>query len=94
MSPSEISFENQAEVYESLYPNNPHTTKFSLNIGDKVQIVMDALPFGKSCHGYFSDKIYTVIKRHPYSVARYSISDDNDSEPISGTFYDHELLAY
>lgn len=92
LSPLEITYENQADVYKSLYPDGVAPTKFNLNIGDRVQVAKTRLPFAKSYHGYYSEKIYRVIKQHALDVPRYSIADEEDDEPIAGTYYEEELF--
>ena len=92
LSPNEINFDNQELVHKSLYPNGYIRPQFTLTIGDRVQVVKNRLPFAKSYHGYYSDKVYIVSKLHAYSVPRYSIIDEEDSEPIDGTWYADELF--
>lgn len=91
LSPSEIDLANQEKVFQSLYPNHGAVGKFTLNIGDRVQIVKSRMPFAKAYHGFWSTKTYKIIKRHTYDVPRYSIADEADDEPIAGTWYAEEL---
>jgi hypothetical protein len=94
MAPQDVTFDNQATVYQKLYPgeiskgNTP-----PLKIGTKVNMAMDKLPFHKSFHGYFSDKIYLVKHRVNYAgIYRYTLVDPEDNMEISGSFYAQELL--
>ena len=90
LSPDEISYDNQAVVKESLYPEQP-ASKHTLKVGDRVQVVKNRTPFAKSFHGYYSDKVYRVIKVHDHTVPRYTIEDEEDGETIAGTYYAAEL---
>ena len=90
LSPDEINYKNQQAVKESLYPELP-TPKFSLKIGDRVQVVKKRTLFAKSFHGYYSDKTYRIIKTHDLTVPRYTIEDEEDGETIAGTWYAAEL---
>ena len=91
LSPIEINYTNQKQVHHSLYPNYGTMGTFTLNIGDRVQIVKSRLPFAKAHQGYWSTKTYRVITQHEYDVPRYSIADEEDDEPIAGTWYAEEL---
>ena len=91
LSPIEINFENQGTVFKSLYPNHGEVGEFTLNIGDRVQIVKSRLPFAKSYHSYYSEQTYRIIKQHTLDIPRYSIADEADDEPIAGTWYAEEL---
>lgn len=91
LSPTEINLTNQDSVFKSLYPDSGEMGKFTLNIGDRVQVVKTRLPFSKSYQGYYSDKTYKIIERHVLDVPRYSIADEEDDEPIAGTWYAAEL---
>lgn len=92
MASKDVNFENQSSVFETLYPNYyAAMPKFTLNINQKVQVVKQATPFAKSFHGYYNERIFHIIKRHAMTVPRYSIADDEDNMPISGTWYAHEL---
>lgn len=91
LAPVDINFDNQAAVFASLYPKGAKPGKYSLNMGDRVQILVDKLPFAKSFAGYYSEKIFRIIKRHPYTAPRYTIVDEEDDEEIAGTYYDFEL---
>ena len=91
LSPIEINVTNQGKVYESLYPNHGSIGKFTLNVGDRVQIVKSRMPFAKAHQGFWSTKTYKIITQHQYDVPRYSIADEEDDEPIAGTWYAEEL---
>ena len=91
MSPSEINRQNQHIVYKSLYPKRAPVVTYTLNIGDRVQVVKERLPFAKSYRGHYSDKTYRVTVRFKHTVPRYTIEDEQDGATISGTFYANEL---
>ena len=90
LSPDEINSYNQMAVKESLYPEQAKP-KFTLQIGDIVQVVKNRNLFAKSFHGYYSDKLYRVTKLHDHTVPRYTITDEEDGETIAGTWYAAEL---
>ena len=90
LAPEEINYANQHDVYKALYPSG-RSEKFKLDVGDRVQIVKERLPFSKSYRGFYSEKMYRISKQHSHTVPRYSLIDEDDSEPISGTWYANEL---
>jgi hypothetical protein len=93
-APKDVNYNNQAEVYETLYSDrfDRHKRK-PLEIGAKVQIALERLPFHKSYHGYFSDKVYIVKHKNDYNgIFRYKIADSEDNIEIMGTYYADELL--
>lgn len=91
LAPSEINYDNQEEVRKKLYPKID-VKPFAFELGDRVQIIKTRLLFGKSYHGYLNDKTYRIVKRHKMTVPRYSLVDEYDDEPITGTWYAEELL--
>lgn len=92
LSPDEINYDNQAVLFTSLYPKRTKKEN-PLNIGQKVQISVERMPFSKSYHGYFSEKIYEIIQRHDHrGIFRYTIRDTTDDAEIAGTYYAAELL--
>jgi hypothetical protein len=94
VAPKDVNFTNQNMVFENLYKKSPQlSNKLPLLIGEKVQMALDRLPFHKSFHGYFSDKVYVVKRRVNYDgIYRYTLMDPVDNVEISGTFYAEELL--
>ena len=91
LAPIEIDYSNQNIVFKALYPRGGQPGPFTLDVGDRVQVVKDRLPFFKSYRGHYSSKWYRISKRHPHTVPRYSLIDEEDEEPISGTYYANEL---
>ena len=91
IAPIDINVENQTLVYKSLYPHGAKTGKYTLNVGDRVQVLAEKMPFGKSYAGFYSEKTFRVKKHHSHTVPRYTIVDESDDEEISGTFYAFEL---
>ena len=95
LSPSQVNFNNQSQVYESMFPNqerneskHPHLT-----IDTEVNLAVKALPFAKSYHGFFTDKTYKIVRRHDHNgIYRYTIADTSDNAEISGSYYANELL--
>ena len=91
IAPIDINEDNQTLVYNSLYPNGAEPGKYTLNVGDRVQVLIEKMPFAKSFTGFYGPKVFVIKKRHPYTVPRYTIIDEDDKEEISGTFYAFEL---
>ena len=92
LAPSEITFSNQHLVTKTLYPEGPnHRGIFKYNIGDRVQLFKPKALFTKSYHGYLTDKTYRISSRRSLDVPRYSLIDEDDDEPIAGTWYAEEL---
>lgn len=92
LAPVEINFDNQAFVFDQLYPVKMNRQK-PLDIGQKVQIAVERMTFAKSYHGYFSDKIYEIKRIHDHrGIFRYTLIDTTDDAEICGTYYGGELL--
>ena len=92
LSASQVTFENQAEVYDHLYPEEWHDNT-PLEIGQKVQLALDRMPFSKSFTGYFSEKVYVILRTRDHNgIFRYTIADTDDDQEVSGTYYAEELL--
>ena len=98
LAPSQVTFDNQTKLIESIYPNKYErviSKKHPLIIGQKVQLALDVLPFAKSFHGYFSDKIYEIKKRHDHNgIYRYTLKDTEDDVEVSGTYHREEMLEF
>ena len=91
IAPINVTYENQDQIYKTLFSKKGKQEK-PLEIGTKVQLALDVLPFHKSFHGYFSDKVYEIIRRVQYkNIWRYSIKD-GEGNNISGSYYKQELL--
>jgi hypothetical protein len=96
LAPKDVNYDNQAKVYESLYPDrfDRHESQ-PLAIGQRVQMAYDAIPFHKSYKGYFKDNIYEIKNRVDYNgIYRYALIDTQDNYPISGTYYAEELQPF
>ena len=91
LAPADINADNQKSVYESLFPQGVKTGKYTLNVGDRVQVLAEKMPFRKSFAGYYAEKTFRIKTRHSHTVPRYTIVDEDDNEEISGTFYGFEL---
>lgn len=98
LAPIEVTYKNQGKVFDVLYPDRYKRLKAEKNpltVGEKVQISTAKLPFAKSFHGYFSDKIYEVKRRHDYNgIFRYTLIDTTDNAEIAGTFHAAELQRF
>lgn len=96
MSPDTVSYNNQSEIYDLMYSKAQSgvTKQKGLEIGQKVQITMEKLPFSKAIRGYFSEKIYVISNRQQYpptNVFRYTLTDTEDNVPIAGSYYEEEI---
>lgn len=94
VAPIDVSYDNQDKIYKKLYSKKSRKKEIPLEIGTKVQLALELLPFHKSFHGYFSDEVYEVIRRVQYrNIWRYSVKD-SDNDEISGSYYRQELLPF
>lgn len=94
LAPAQVTFENQSKVYDTLYPNILEMKHPPLDIGQRVQLALDRMVFSKSFAGYFSDKVYKIIRiRDHNGIFRYTLEDTEDDQEVSGTFYREELLT-
>jgi hypothetical protein len=97
LTPAEVTYKNQSKVYESLYADRYDRKNATppLEVGQRVQMAIDTLPFHKSYRGYFKDTIYEVKSRVDYNgIYRYSLVDTTDGVQVSGTYYSEELLPF
>jgi hypothetical protein len=94
IAPKDVTFHNQGIVYQHIYKKDkPEKSPTVLNVGQKVQLTLDRLPFHKSFYGYFSQKVYVIKHRISYNgIYRYTLIDSDDDVEISGTYYYDELL--
>ena len=91
-APADISFDNQAEAYKSLFKLKRRSEP-ELKIGDLVTIAPERLPFCKNYDGYFDEKPYEVIRKTDYKgIKRYSLKDLAENAEISGSYNYAELL--
>lgn len=96
MAPEDVTYENQDKVYQALYAKEKNKKgQIPLKVGTKVQMALDRLPFHKSFHGYFTDKVYEIKHYVSYNnIYRYTLIDTADNMEISGTYYMQELLPF
>lgn len=93
-APIDVSYENQDRIYKTLYSKTKKVTK-PLEIGTRVQIALDLLPFHKSFHGYFGENIYEIIRRIRYkNIHRFILKDIRDNAEIAGSYYREEILPF
>jgi hypothetical protein len=94
LSSSEINYDNQEKVFQEAY-TQPDKQVTPLDIGRRVQISLDRLPFHKSYYGYFSDKVYIIKNRIEYNgLYRYTLIDESDNASIAGSYYAEELQPF
>lgn len=94
MSPSEVNDTNVLTVWHSLYGNksrNPvNSLKMKFKIGDKVRISKEKMAFEKGYEENWSTEVFIITQcknRKPFVY----VLEDLAGEPITGTFYEHEL---
>lgn len=93
LAPAQVDDGNQTAVYKRLYPHILGPTQTPIELGQKVQLALDRMPFSKSFAGYFGSKWYKVIRAHNYDgIYRYTLADDEDDQEMSGSYYREELL--
>ena len=93
LASSEVNYQNQAEVYRKLYGITKRKVELPLSVGQKVHLARDKLPFHKSFHGYFTEKVFEIIMSTSYNgIYRYTLLDLEDGVELSGTFYRQELM--
>ena len=92
LAPSEVTLANQSEIYKKLNSKRAKP-EVPLKIGTKVNLALDVLPFHKSFHGYFSEKVYEVVRAVSYAgVFRFTVKDLSDGAILAGSYYAQELL--
>lgn len=95
MQPSQVTVENQQQLYEKLYlpieiarEGTEVTYKFS--IGDKVRVSYARRPFQRGYEQKWSEEIFLIDKRISSHPPRYRLVD-LQKEEIKGSFYENEL---
>ena len=92
MAPKNVTKENQDTAYKNLFENDVrHSRKFKFKVGDQVRISKRKLNFEKGYLPNFTGEIFTIDKRYPRNPVVYALNDYS-GEPITGTFYEHELV--
>jgi hypothetical protein len=96
LAPDQVNYENQSKVYESLFGDRfEKKNSIPLEVGQKVQMTVDTLPFHKSYRGYFKETIYEIKSRIDYNgIYRYTLVYTTDGVQVSGTYYAEELLPF
>lgn len=94
LRPNEVSPKNEHNVWHHLYMK-PSRRKFvvKFQVGDHVRISRDKGQFAKESEDNFTQEIFRVSKvsQKKYGPVMYVLTDLHDS-PISGKFYDQELV--
>lgn len=94
LASKDVTYENQDEVYKTLYPASERTDELPLSLGTKVQLAFSKGVFHKSFAGYFSDAIYEIVDRFEYNGRyRYIVIDTSDGVELSGSWYAEEMLV-
>lgn len=90
--PVDVNYKNAPIVWETLY-GDPFDKKieFKFDVGDKVRIAQHKHIFKKGYLPTFTQEIFTVAERLHRNPPVYRLVDYN-KEPISGVFYEFELV--
>lgn len=93
MTPTEASDTlNRDKVDEALNPlAEPKLTTPRISIGDIVRISRMKEQFEKGFHPNWSEELFKVVKVNETFPRTYKI-EALDGEPVTGSFYEHELL--
>ena len=98
MAPSEVTYDNQHEVFQQLHPPEPLTipkAQMRYKIGDYVRLAAKKGVFDRGYKSQWSPEVFTVADVQQTGngqIVIYRVNDLN-KEPIIGTFYYHELRA-
>ena len=89
--PSEVTVENQADVWNTLYSDKSvKRVKSLLKIGDRVRITKARRPFDKGYLRKWSLELFTISRKLKTSPTTYILKDDNGEE-LNGSFYSQEI---
>lgn len=91
--PVDVTLKNERDVWETLYGKTVDPIKFKFDIGDKVRIAQHKHIFKKGYLPTFTEEIFTISEQIPRQPPVYRIKDWH-SEPISGIFYEPELVKF
>jgi hypothetical protein len=88
MAPSQVTAENQEEVYANLYEHEKPVdyTPSKFNVGDRVLVARRKLVFEKGYKQNYTKTPVKVVKIWETNPRVYTLSDLDDV-PIKGTFY-------
>ena len=94
MRPSEVTLENEWEVWQRLYGNDKMkvTPKFKYKLGDRVRIAIPPKGFHKGYYARFSDTVHVITERLPRRPPVYRVREENKQEPLKRIFYHEELV--
>ena len=92
LSPNEISKRHVPKLISLQAERSSELVrKPRFQIGNKVRIAKEDLPFKKSYKQNFTDELFRVTKVATFSPPTYSLADIN-GEDIQGKFYEPELI--
>ncbi|XP_071942814.1 uncharacterized protein [Antedon mediterranea] len=91
MAPSQVTKDNEHEVWENLYKmKQKKQVRPKFKEGNKVRISRYKMPFEKGYLANWTEEIFRIRKRTGSTVPTYKL-EDWDGEIIEGTFYEKEL---
>ncbi len=91
MTPSEVMYQNQRQVWRNLYSNVPNSPIiFRYEIDDKVRIPLKKHVFEKGYTQNWTEEVFKINERLARTPPVYKIKDLNN-KPIKGVFYETEL---
>lgn len=93
MRPVDVNDSNVLAVYRNLYgfPLRENPIKPKLRAGMVVRIAREMDVFEKSVYGGWSEEVYEITQVIPHTVPVYRLKLLSTGEPITGTFYAHEV---
>ena len=92
MRPSEVTFENDKEVWQRLYGTKATPAKFKYTVGDRVRIAATRGTFHKGYLPRFTKSVFVVTHRLARDPPVYRVKQEDTDEAIEGIFYSQELV--
>ena len=89
--PIDVNYSNEEEVWQTLYGKHDKLIKFRFKVGDKVRMRIKKGIFEQGYLQNFTKEIFTISKRIERNPPVYKLIDWG-SEPITGSFYESELV--
>lgn len=90
MSPNDVNFDNQEDVWLRLYEADLTTTKPRYKVGDRVRISKARMAFERGYTPNWTTEIFVIRSVNKTKPVTYSL-EDYAGDNIEGTFYEKEL---
>uniref|UniRef100_A0ABD2XQD3 Integrase catalytic domain-containing protein n=1 Tax=Trichogramma kaykai TaxID=54128 RepID=A0ABD2XQD3_9HYME len=91
MKPVQVTHENERDILNTKFAQKVGSVSQKFKIGDKVRVSKAKHLFEKSYTLNWSTEVFTVCRVAPTDPVTYHLQDYLD-HPISGCFYEEELL--